>query len=282
MIDYISNKLKELYFKKLEKKEKEEEEIEEKEKDSIKNYIKPAGDVFKGSSRWDDDKEWVYGVNPKSMDNFSINAEDPVEVDYKLDRYSNSNIVYSNQHGIIGSAGYSGHYGIPGRAGTTGYGPSGISGAGYEQSRTFGTGYGPSGTAGTRYGPSATSGTSGGSNGYYKHLSSDRSIKYSKYIAEKSDDNIKYYDYVNKELDKSLNYYDYVTKELDKSLNYYDYVTKELDKSLNYTQYISNMADNIKYYDYCRYLEEQLNNNTKKENRIVSDVDPYGEEDWGQ
>lgn len=84
---------------------------------------------------------------------------------------------------------------------------------------------------------------------------------------------------------QSSEYIKHITERLDRAIQYSEYVANQVDRSIQYSEYVANRLDNAVGYN--EYITDILHGrqiqNTKKEedyNRVYSEIDPYGEEDW--
>jgi len=146
---------------------------------------------------------------------------------------------------IYGTTGISGRSGSSGVSGSSGY------------SGTTGFHYGTAGTYGARnFGTAGTSGL-----GQDKI---DRAIDYTEYIASNLDKAIQYSEYLAEHVDNAIKYSEYIAEHVDNTIRYSEYITENLDKKF---KYIPNSGSTTPY-------------KAKEVKRVISEEDPYGEEDW--
>ena len=113
------------------------------------------------------------------------------------------------------------------------------------------------------YGHPGISGTSGaiGASGVSGTSSTSIDKKYQELVC-KINQSIKYSEYIAENLNNNINYTEYLSsRTLDQSTNYAEYIAENLNKSIRYNEYKKPIVK-------------------KEVNKVISDIDPYGEEDW--
>ena len=70
-----------------------------------------------------------------------------------------------------------------------------------------------------------------------------------------------------------IDYVKYLESKVDSCIKYSDYLAENLDKSIQYTEYIAERLN-------CSWMGDYAKAHATKVKRVVSSLDPYGEENW--